>query len=77
MRRKKKTIAAVHGTVTTFNPKQESWTNYTLRLVANEMRNAGKCNAILLSACAALVFKRIENVVGVDRLNANAYSEIV
>ena len=41
------------------------------------MRNAWKHKAILLSDCAALVFKRIENVVGADRLNANSYSEIV
>jgi len=57
-------MAAIHGK---FNPEVENWTNYTLQIEqyfkANDVVDGGKRKAILLTACGAVTFKNIHNII--------------
>ena len=74
-------MAAVHGNVSKFEPEQESWTNYTLRLeqyfTANDVNDEGKRKVILLAACGAATFKNIQSIIGADKVKETSYKDIV
>ena len=71
-------MAAVHSNVSKFEPEQERWTNYTLRLeqyfTANDVNDERKRKAILLAACGAATLK---NIIGADKVNETSYKDIV
>lgn len=58
---------AMHGTVGEFDHDKEDWVSYCERLVqyftANDVNDAGKQRAILLSVCGAATYQLIRNLV--------------
>ena len=74
-------MAAVHGTVDEFISAQGDWTSYTERLslyfAANDVTEAGKQRAILLSVCGAPTYKLIQNLVAPAKPTDKTFDELV
>ena len=74
-------MAAVHGTVGEFIGAQEDWTSYTERLslyfTANDVTEAGKQRAILLSVCGPTTYKLIRNLVAPAKPTDKTFTELV
>ncbi len=72
---------ATHGTVPQFDPSEDGWTTYIERLnqyfIANEVDNAGKKRAILLSNCGPHTFKLIRSLVETGTLETTPFTDIV
>ena len=64
-------MAAIHGHLGEFDSTQEEWETYTERLeqyfTANDVQDAGKQRAILLSCCGASTYRLIKNVLAPNR----------
>ena len=72
---------AAHGKVGTFNESVESWPSYIERLghyfVANNMKDANKKAAILLSSCGVNTYTIIWNLLAPDLPSTKSFDEIV
>ena len=70
----------LHHTVGQFHPDQEDWTAYVERLtfyfVANDVKDAGKQKAILLSACGSGTFTLIKNLATPKSLKELSFKDI-
>ena len=76
-----KTIAmATHGSIGEFDPDREDWTSYTERLeqyfTANDVKDAGKQRAILLSVCGPTSYQLIRNLVAPNKPTEKTFAEI-
>ena len=69
------------GSISEFEGAREDWTSYTERLqqyfTANEVTDAGKQRAILLSVCGAPTYQLIRNLVAPQKPNEKSFAEIV
>ena len=58
---------ATHGTIKQFNPQVDDWPTYVERLqyyfVANDVDDAAKKRAILLTVCGAPTYKLLRSLV--------------
>ena len=75
------TRMVVHGTLASFDPEVEDWTEYTDRLsyyfIANGISdNAKKC-AILISCCGPAIFHLIKSLVFPDSLTDFSFAQLV
>ena len=74
-------MTTIHGSVAAFDPSKEDWTIYIERLtqyfVANDVNDAEKKRAILLSACGPATFKLIRSLIGAEVLATTSYTDIV
>ena len=72
---------ANHGTIGPFEQGKEDWTSYSERLeqyfAANDVTDAGKQRAILLSSCGAPTYQVIRNLTAPDKPTARTFKEIV
>ena len=70
-----------HGSISEFEGVREDWTSYTERLqqyfTANEVTDAGKQRAILLSVCGAPIYQLIRNLVAPQKPTEKSFAEIV
>ena len=68
-------MAATHGHLGEFNSTQEERETYTERLeqyfTANDVQDAGKQKAILLSCCGASTYQLIKNVLALIGLQTS------
>ena len=71
---------ATHGSIGEFDPDREDWTSYTERLeqyfTANDMKDAGKQRAILLSVCGPKSYQLIRNLVAPNKPTEKTFAEI-
>ena len=74
-------MAATHGMIGEFNSSREDWMSYTERLqqyfTANDVADAGKQRAILLSVCGASTYQLIRNLVAPTKPTDQTFAEIV
>ena len=72
---------ARHGTIQEFDSATEDWTAYSERLeqyfFANDVTDAAKKRAILLSVCGASTYKLIRSLVVPYKLTDKSYADIV
>ena len=72
---------AMHGSIGEFDRTQEDWVSYCERLeqyfVANDVKNADKQRAILLSVCGASTYQLIRNLVAPNKPTEKTFAEIV
>ncbi len=72
---------ATHGRVSAFDPKLEDWSSYTERLqyyfAANEITNATKKRAILITACSPYTFQLLRSLVQPQTPSELSYDELV
>ena len=72
---------ATHGSIGEFVNSQEDWRSYTERLqqyfTANDVENAEKQRAILLSVCGASTYQLIRNLVAPAKPTDKSFAEIV
>ena len=72
---------AAHGKVGTFNESVESWPSYIERLghyfVANDVKDAEKKVAILLSSCGVTTYTIIRNLLAPDLPSTKSFDQIV
>ena len=72
---------AQHGTIGEFDPEKEDWTSYTERLqqyfTANDVDNASKQRAILLSVCRPKTYQLIRNLIAPAKPVTKSLEEIV
>ena len=83
---------ATHGSIGPFEPKEEDWTDfggdqfssdrsYTERLeqyfTANDVKDAEKQRAILLSVCGAATYKLIRSLLHPEKPTSKSFDEIV
>ena len=72
---------ATHGNVGEFKHGAEDWTAYCERLeqyfTANDVDDAGKKRAILLSGCGAATYQLVRNLVAPDKPTDKSFQEIV
>ena len=58
---------AVHGTLTVFDSRKETWDSYSKRMIfyfiANEITDDDKKKAIFLSACDSRTFDLLRNLL--------------
>ena len=70
-----------HGTIEEFDGATEDWTAYSERLeqyfVANDVDDAAKKRAILLSVCGASTYKLIRSLVAPDKPTDKSYGDLV
>ena len=75
------TPMATHGHIGQFNRGVEDWTAYCERLqqysLANDVDNADKQRAILLSVCGPATYQLIRNLVAPDRPTDKSFAAIV
>ena len=68
----------MHGTIGKFDGTREDWTSYTERLQqyfsANDVTNAGKQRAILLSVCGASTYQMIGNMGSPEKPSDKSFS---
>ena len=68
-----------HGTIEEFDSATEDWTAYSERLeqyfVANDVDDAAKKRAILLSVCGASTYKLIRSLVAPDKPTDKSYGD--
>ena len=69
------------GSIGEFNQVKETWTAYSERLeeyfTANDINDAGKKRAILLSACGAATYQLIRDLLTPVKPNTKTFEEIV
>ena len=74
-------MVAKHGTIGEFDSNCEDWTSYTERLtqyfVANDVDNAAKKRAILLSICGASTYQLIRNLVAPAKPSEKTFDALV
>ena len=74
-------MAAIHGHLGEFDSTQEEWEMNTERLeqyfTANDVRDAGKQRAILLSCCGASTYQLIKSVPAPNRSTDVPFDDIV
>ena len=74
-------MAATHGHLGEFDSTQEEWETYTERLeqyfTANDVQDAEKQRAILLSCCGASTYRLIKNVLAPNRPTDVPFDDIV
>ena len=72
---------AVHGQLSAFNSTEDDWQSYTERLefyfTANNIEDAEKRRAILLSVCGAATYKRIKSLISPSKPTEKSFDEIV
>ena len=72
---------ATHGKLGEFEASLEDWTSYIEHLnnyfVANDITDAGKQRAILLSACGIATYKVIRNLVAPQAPGDKNFKDIV
>ena len=72
---------ARHGSIREFDTDKEDWTSYTERLqqyfTANEVTDAAKQRAVLLSICGPATYQLIRNLVAPDKPTSKSFAEIV
>ena len=72
---------ATHGSIGEFVHSQEDWRSYTERLqhyfTANDVENAEKQRAILLSVCSASTYQLIRNLVAPAKPTDKSFADIV
>ena len=72
---------ATHGNISEFDDSREDWTSYTERLqryfTANDVDNADKQHAILLSACGLSTYQQIRNLVGPAKPTDKSFTQLV
>ena len=72
---------ATHGSIGPFEPKEEDWTSYTERLeqyfTANDVEDAGKQRAILLSVCGAATYKLIRSLLHPEKPTSKSFDDLV
>ena len=70
-----------HGTIEEFDGATEDWTAYSERLeqyfVANDVDEAAKKRAILLSVCGASTYKLIRSLVAPDKPTDKSFEDLV
>ena len=73
-------MAAVHGSMSAFNPSSENWRAYVERLeqyfVANAIDTVERKRAILLSICGAETYQLIRDLVSPEKPADKTYQEI-
>ena len=74
-------MAFSHGTLGEFVASKEDWKSYTERLLqyftANDIVDAGKRRAILLSSCGAATYRLIKDVIAPQTPTEVSFNEIV
>ena len=74
-------MATRHGSIGEFDPSVEEWKSYTERLeqyfVANDVENAEKRRAILLSVCGPSTYQLVRNLVAPSKPTEKSFEEIV
>ena len=72
---------ATHGTIGEFEREREDWPAYCERLeqyfVANDVEDAGKQRAILLSVCGSTTYQLIRNLVAPAKPTERTFGELV
>lgn len=72
---------AIHGTIGECDHCKEDWVSYCERLehyfTANDVDDAGKQRAILLSVCGATTYQLIRNLVAPAKPVDKSFSELV
>ena len=72
---------AVHGQLSAFNSTEDDWQSYTERLefyfTANNIEDAEKRRAILLSVCGAATYKRIKSLISPSKPTEKSFDKIV
>ena len=72
---------AVHGTLASFQPEVEDWTEYMDQLsyyfIANGISDNAKNCAILISYCGPVIFHLIKSLVFPDSLTDFSFAQIV
>ena len=74
---------ATHGTINTFNPQVDDWPTYIERLqhyfVANDVEDADKKRAILLTVCGVPTYKLLRSLVPDGKLDGDdaTYNSLV
>ena len=74
---------ATHGTIKTFNPQVDDWPTYIERLqhyfVANDVEDADKKRAILLTVCGVPTYKLLRSLVPDGKLDGDdaTYNSLV
>ena len=71
---------AMHGRVSEFNSAQEDWPSYAEQLqyfAANEIKDEGKIQGILLSVCGPSMYKLMHNLCTPSKPTEKSYSELV
>ena len=75
------TRMAVHGTLASFDPEVEDWTEYTDQLsyyfIANGISDNAKRRAILISCCGPAIFRLIKSLVFPDSLTDFSFAQLV
>ena len=70
-----------HGQISEFRGVPEEWTSYVERLecyfLANDVADAGKQRAILLSCCGASTYSLIRSLAAPSKPTAVAYKDLV
>ena len=71
---------ATHGVIGEFNGVREDWVSYTERLeqyfTANDVENAAKQHAILLSVCGAATYKLIRGLVAPSKPTDKTFAQL-
>jgi len=72
---------ALHGTIGEFNSALEDWASYAERmdsyLAANEITDAGKRRAVLLSTCGPSTYRLIRSLVAPNKPTDKSYADLV
>ena len=72
---------ARHGATSPFDPTQEDWTTYVERLemyfLANEIGEAARKRAVLLSVCGPTAYRLIRNLAQPDKPSELSYDNII
>ena len=72
---------ATHGNIGQFDRGVEDWTAYCERLeqyfMANDVKDAGKQRAILLSVCGAATYQLIRNLVAPGKPTEKSFADLV
>lgn len=71
----------MHGTISEFDPSVEDWSTYVERvnlyLAANDIVDADKKRAVLLSVCGAKTYRTIRDLLAPDKPTDLGFSDIV
>ena len=72
---------AVHGTLTVFDSRKETWDSYSERMIfyfiANEITDDDKKKAIFLSACGSRTFDLLRNLLQPAKPGEKSFDELV
>lgn len=72
---------ALHGTIGEFNSALEDWASYAERmdsyLAANEITDAGKRRAVLLSTCGPSTYRLIRSLVAPNKPTDKSYADLL